>query len=93
MRAVASCLVAVLAAWVLRFGDPRTNGKGWKEIETFASSSACEEERQERAREVRDKAQTVPTLERVLSFYRCEEVKDATGDAAPPRSRGSKARP
>lgn len=93
MRSVAGCLVAVLAAWVLRFGDPKTNGKGWKEIETFPSSSACEEERKDRAREVRDKAQTDPSLERVLSFYRCEEVKDENGGEKPSPSRRTKPRP
>lgn len=63
-------LGSALLAWGLMFGD---EGRGWREVTSFGSKDACEQERQVRAREVRDKTMTQPPLERVLQYYRCVE--------------------
>jgi hypothetical protein len=69
----AGWVVMAVAGWALMFGDPKTDGAGWKQIDVFASSATCEDERQERAREVRDKTTTNQPLDVVLQFYRCIE--------------------
>jgi hypothetical protein len=61
----------LLAGWTLLFGDPRTDGVGWKEVDSFESEASCRDERDARAREVRDKTSTNQPLEVVLRFYRC----------------------
>jgi hypothetical protein len=53
------------------FGDPRTDGVGWKELDVFESQGTCQDERQQRAGEVRDKTMTNQPLDVVLRFYRC----------------------
>ena len=64
-------VAAAATGWALMFGDPRTDGVGWKEIDVFDSQGACQDERQERASEVRDKTATNQPLDVVLGFYRC----------------------
>jgi hypothetical protein len=70
MRLAGAAAVAALG-WTLTFGSPKTGGVGWKTIDRFDSEAACEEERADRAREVRDKTSTNQPLEVVLAFYRC----------------------
>ena len=53
------------------FGDPKTDGVGWKKVDVFESAGSCEQDRQERAREVRDQTVTQQPLDVVLRFYRC----------------------
>lgn len=53
------------------FGNPRTDGVGWKELDVFDSEGSCEQDRRERAREVSDKTVTSQPVEVVLRFYRC----------------------
>ena len=61
--------------WALMFGKPRTDVAGWKELAVFESQASCVEERLDRAREVRDKTVTNQTVEQVLTFYRCVELR------------------
>jgi len=67
----AAAAVVTAAVWALMFGDPRTDGVGWKQVDEFGSQASCLEERQERAREVQEKTATTPPLETVVHFYRC----------------------
>lgn len=64
----------VLLGWALMFGDDR---RGWREVANFGSDNACEHERQDRAREVRDKSVTQPPIEQVLRLYKCQESEPA----------------
>ena len=64
---------AAMLGWGLMFGN---EGKGWREVTSFGSKDACEHERESRAREVRDKSATQPSLEHVLAYYRCVERAD-----------------
>lgn len=53
------------------FGNPKTDGVGWKELDVFDSQGSCEEELQVRAREVAEKTTTKQPAEAVRRFYRC----------------------
>jgi hypothetical protein len=60
--------------WALMFGKPGTDVTGWKKLDVFDSETSCQQERHQRAQEVRDKTTTNQTVEVVLTFYRCLEV-------------------
>ena len=60
----------MLFGWTLLFGNPE---RGWREADTFDTQRICEDARESRAHEVRDKSHTKPPLVDVLKLYQCVE--------------------
>ena len=74
---------AVVIGWALLFGNAK---QGLREADVFETKRACEDGRDVRAHEVRDRSHTKPPLADVLKLYQCVEqpsTRPAKPTAAP----------